>query len=122
MSLRVIIADEHVAFREFLKSFLARMPDFRVTGEAADGIEALELVARLKPDLVLMDIAMPRMHGLEAARRIKAYNKGTCVVLPSALDDEAHRQAADRSGADAFLPKNAWMGEALGKFVTRNGN
>jgi DNA-binding NarL/FixJ family response regulator len=122
MSLRVIIADEHVAFRDFLKSFLARMPDFQVTGEAADGIEAVELVARLKPDLILMDIEMPRMNGLEAARRIKTSNKGTCVVLLSALADEAHHQAARRSGADAFLPKTAWMGEALRKFVTGNRN
>jgi DNA-binding NarL/FixJ family response regulator len=120
MSLRVIIADEHVAFRDFLKSFLTRMPDFQVTGEAADGIEAVELAARLKPDLILMDIEMPRMDGLEATQLIKAYNKGTRVVLLSALADEAHRQAAHRSGADAFLPKTAWMGETLGKFVTRN--
>jgi DNA-binding NarL/FixJ family response regulator len=96
MSMRVLIADEHVTFREFLKSFLFRIPGFQVAGEASDGVEAVELVAQLKPDLVLMDIDMSRMDGLEAARRIKARNDGTSVVLLSAVADEAHRQAAHR--------------------------
>jgi DNA-binding NarL/FixJ family response regulator len=120
MFMRVLIADEHVTFREFLKSFLFRIPGFQVAGEASDGVEAVELVAQLKPDLVLMDIDMPRMDGLEAARRIKARYDGTSVILLSAVADEAHRQAAHRSGADAFLPKNARMGHALGKFVARS--
>jgi two-component system, NarL family, response regulator DegU len=117
--MRVLIADQHVIFREFLKSFFARIPEFQVAGEASDGLEAVELVDRLKPDLVLMDIEMPRMDGLEAARRIKAHNDETSVILLSAVDDDAHRRAAHRSGADAFLPKDARMGSALGKFVMR---
>ena len=62
MSMRVLIADEHVTFREFLKSFLSRIPEFQVAGEASDGLEAVELIARLKPDLVLMDIEMPHLN------------------------------------------------------------
>ena len=120
MSMRVLIADEHVTFREFLKSFLSRIPEFQVAGEASDGLEAVELIARLEPDLVLMDIEMPRMDGLEAARLIKAHNDGTSVILVSAVADEAHRQAAGRSGADAFLTKNARMGHAFGKVVARS--
>jgi DNA-binding NarL/FixJ family response regulator len=120
MSIRILIADERVIFREFLKAFLSRIPDFHVAGEASDGLEAVDLVARLKPDLVLMDIEMPRMDGLEAARRIKARGEGTSVILLSAVADDAHRQAADRSGADAFLPKNARIGQALGKFIAQS--
>ena len=60
-----------------------------------------------------MDIEVPRMDGLEAARRIKAHNDGTSAILPSALADEVHRQAADASRPDAFLPKNGRMGHAL---------
>jgi len=120
MSMRVLIADEHVTFREFLKSFLSRIPEFQVAGEASDGLEAVELVARLKPDLVLMDIEMPRMDGLEAARQIKAHHNATTVFLLSAVADDAHRQAADRSGADAFLPKSARMGSVLGEFIARS--
>ncbi len=119
--MRVLVADEHVTFREFLKSFLSRIPEFQVAGEASDGLEAVELVARLNPDLVLMDIEMPRMDGLEAARRIKAHNNGTSIILLSAVGDEAHRQAANRTGADAFLPKDARMGQALGRFIARSG-
>jgi len=72
-----------------------------------------QTVARLKPELVFMDIEMPRMDGLEAARRIKAHNDGTSAILLSTLADEVHRQAADASRPDAFLPKNGRMGHAL---------
>jgi len=114
MSTRVLITDEHVTFREFLKSFLSRIPEFQLAGGALDGPEAVKLVARLKPDLVLMDIEMPRMDRLEAARRIKAHNDGTSAILLPALADEVHRQAADASRPDAFLPKNGRMGHAQG--------
>lgn len=106
--------DEHVTFREFLKSSLSTIPEFQVRGKASDGPQAVKLVARLKPELVSMDIKTPRVGGLEAAaRRIKARNDGTSAILLSALADEVHRQAADASRPDAFPPRNGRMGHAL---------
>jgi DNA-binding NarL/FixJ family response regulator len=113
MSMRVLITDERVTFREFLKSFLSTIPEFQVAGKASDGPEAVKLVARLKPELVLMDIEMPRMDELEAARCIKAHNDGTSAIPLSALADEVHRQAADASRPDAFLSTDGRMGHAL---------
>jgi len=69
----------------------------------------------MKPDLVLRDIEMPRMDGLEASRGMKAHNDGTRVILLSAVADEVHQQAADASRPDAFLPKHGRMSRALGK-------
>jgi DNA-binding NarL/FixJ family response regulator len=105
MPVKILIADDYAAFREFLKSFVAKMPEMCITGEAADGEEAVQLVGHLKPDLVLMDIEMPRMDGLEATRQIKALSTPTKVVLLSALADEAHSKGAADSGADGFLAK-----------------
>ena len=105
MPVKILIADDYGAFREFLKSFVAKIPETCIAGEAADGEEAVQLVGQLKPDLVLMDIDMPRMDGLEATRRIKALSTPTLVVLLSALADEENRQGAADCGADRFLAK-----------------
>jgi DNA-binding NarL/FixJ family response regulator len=113
MPCRVLIADDYAAFRDFLKSFLANMPETYIAGEAVDGEEAVRLVGRLKPDLVLMDTEMPRMDGLEATRRIKARGASTKVVLLSALADEAQSKSAKECGADGFLPKGATVREMI---------
>jgi len=108
MSMRVLIADEHVTFREFLKSFCPGFPSFK-SRRASDGLEAVELVARLKPDLVLMDIEMPRMDGLEARDELRLHHDGTTVFLLSAVADEAHRQAATEAERTLFSRRTpAW--------------
>jgi DNA-binding NarL/FixJ family response regulator len=86
----------------------------------ADGEQAVQLVGRLKPDLVLMDIEMPQMNGLEATRRIKTQNRDTRVVLLSALDDEAHRKGAADCGADGFLPKTGEVRAVIGELVVQS--
>jgi DNA-binding NarL/FixJ family response regulator len=113
MPLNILIADDYSGFREFLKSFLAKMPETCLAGEAADGEEAVQLVGRLKPDLVLMDIEMPRMDGLEATRQIKARSAPTKVVLLSAVADEARSKSAADCGADGFLAKGTSVREMI---------
>jgi DNA-binding NarL/FixJ family response regulator len=113
MPVKILIADDYAAFREFLKSFVARMPETCIAGEAADGEEAVQLVGRLKPDLVLMDIEMPRMDGLEATRQIKTQSTPTKVVLLSALADEAQSKSAADCGADGFLAKGTSVREMM---------
>jgi DNA-binding NarL/FixJ family response regulator len=113
MPLKILIADDYAAFRDFLKCFLAKMPETSIAGEARDGEEAVQLVGRLKPDLVLMDTEMPRMDGLEATRRIKTRSAPTKVVLLSALADEAQSKSAADCGADGFLPKGTTLREMI---------
>jgi DNA-binding NarL/FixJ family response regulator len=114
MPVRILIADDYATFREFLKSLVAKMPETCIAGEAADGKEAAQLVGRLKPDLVLMDIEMPRMDGLEATRQIKAGSTPTKVVLLSALADEEQSEDAAECGADRFLEKGTSVREMIG--------
>jgi DNA-binding NarL/FixJ family response regulator len=113
MPVKILIADDNPAFREFLKSFVAKMPEMCIAGEAADGEEAVQLVGHLKPDLVLMDIEMPRMDGPEATRQIKSQSAPTKVVLLSAHADEALRKSAADCGADGFLAKGTSVREMI---------
>jgi DNA-binding NarL/FixJ family response regulator len=113
MPVKILIADDYPAFREFLKSFVAKMPEMCIAGEATDGEEAVQLAGHLKPDLVLMDIEMPRMDGPEATRQIKARSAPTKVVLLSALADEARSKSAADCGADGFLAKGTSVREMI---------
>jgi DNA-binding NarL/FixJ family response regulator len=114
MPVKILIADDYNIFREFLKSFVAKMPETCVAGEAADGEEAVKLVCRLRPDLVLMDIEMPWMDGLEATRQIKARSTPTKVAVLSALADEVQSKRAADCGADGFLAKGTSVREMIG--------
>ncbi|HEX4930940.1 MAG TPA: response regulator transcription factor [Gaiellaceae bacterium] len=103
--MRVLLADDHALFRAGIASLL-RLWGLDVVGEAANGVEALELARALRPDLVLMDIAMPEADGLEATRLIKAELPEIRIVIVSVSDDDEHLFEAIKSGAEGYLLKD----------------
>jgi DNA-binding NarL/FixJ family response regulator len=105
--MRVVVADDQSAVREGLVTLLTTMPDVEVVGSAGDGEAAVALVARLTPDVVLMDLRMPRTDGIEATRRVRDRHPSTqVVVLTTYADDESILDAL-RAGAIGYLTKDA---------------
>ena len=105
--IRILIADDHPVVREGLAAMLARQPDIDVVGEASDGIEAVERVGTLHPDIVLMDLQMPRLGGVEAIKQIRAqYPKVQLIVLTTYGDDDSIFQGI-AAGARGYLLKDA---------------
>jgi NarL family two-component system response regulator LiaR len=102
----VILADDHDLVREGTRGLLEAEPDIEVIGEASDGEEAVELAAKLHPNVVLMDIAMPKVNGIEATRRIKAYNPATAVLILTAYENDQYILALLDAGAAGYLLKN----------------
>ncbi|MER7133969.1 response regulator transcription factor [Streptosporangium saharense] len=107
MSARVLVVDDQAVVREGLVLLLGLLPDIEVVGSAPDGREALRLVAELRPDVVLMDLRMPRMDGVEATREIRAAFPATQVVVLTTYSDDESVFAALRAGARGFLTKSA---------------
>ncbi len=112
----VVIADDHVLVRKGTRQLLEEHPGLSVVGEAADGREAIEVVNRLRPDVVLMDIAMPGTNGIEATRRIKETSPSTSILVLTAYDDEQYIYALLDAGAAGYLLKNV-SGEELARSV-----
>ncbi len=110
--MRVVVADDHSLFRDGVVSLL-EAADFKVVGQAGDGRQAVELVSELNPDLVLLDITMPHMGGLEALRRIRETAPAVQVVMLTVSDDDADLLEAMRSGARGYLLKNLKADEFL---------
>jgi DNA-binding NarL/FixJ family response regulator len=115
---RILIADDHRLMREGLKAVLATEPDLKVVGEVEDGLEAVEACYRLKPDLVLMDVRMPRADGLEATRRIKERMPTVSVVMLTMNENPDYLMEAIRAGAAGYILKDA-SGERLVGAVRR---
>jgi two-component system nitrate/nitrite response regulator NarL len=102
---RILLVDDHILFRKGLAQLLNSQPDFLVIGEAADGLEALEKARTLMPDLILMDVDMPRCDGREATRLIKAELPYVVIVILTVSDDEQDLFAAIKNGAQGYLLK-----------------
>ena len=106
MSVRLVLADDHAMMREGLKSLIAKESDFEVVGEAANGRIALELAQQLKPDLILLDIEMPEMDGIDTLKRLMLSSKAKTIVISSVTQAaSANAAEARRFGACAVIPK-----------------
>ena len=105
MRATILIVDDNVQLRAFIREIVAEASALHVVGEAADGVEAMRLVQALRPAIVLLDLVMPRVNGLEVLRWIKVERPGIRFIIVTVHAEDAYRQAAEASGADAFLLK-----------------
>jgi len=124
MPFDIVLVDDHKLVRDGIKTLLERGPDFRVVGEADNGAEAVQLCRKTNPELVLMDIGLPGMNGIEATTELLRHCPGVKVVILSMYDDENSVVSAIRSGARAFVLKKASSGELLDalRTVARGGS
>ena len=105
--LRIVVADDQASVREGLVALLGMLPDIEVAGAAADGEQALELVASQRPDAILLDLHMPVLDGIAATRRLTEQHPGVAVVVLTTYDDDASILAALQAGARSYLTKDA---------------
>jgi DNA-binding NarL/FixJ family response regulator len=119
--LRVLLADDHPVFRKGLRALLTSLPEATVVGEAADGEQAVRLAAQHEPDIVVMDINMPGVNGVEATRRIIAAHPGTAVLVLTMFDDDDSVFAAMRAGARGYLVKGSDTDDVV-RAITAVGN
>ncbi len=117
--IRVLIVDDHILFRDGLKALLLSAPEFELVGEASSGEEAVQLASSLSPDVILMDIRLPGMNGLEATKTILRFGPGVPILssvhilIVSMLDDDASVLAAMQAGAKGYVLKGATHAELL---------
>ena len=110
---RTLIVDDNAGFRHSMKDFLEWEPDIEVIGEAADGQEAILKARELKPDLVLMDLRMPGISGIDATRQLKDEMPEVKVIILTIFDLQAYKDAAVASGADGYVTKGSLFEELL---------
>jgi len=103
--MRIMIADDHGIVRAGMKLLIDRQPDMDVVAEAEDGVEAVETAQRVRPDLAVLDVSMPRLTGLQAARQIKAHVPGCQVLMLSMHDDQRYVFEALKAGASGYVLK-----------------
>jgi DNA-binding NarL/FixJ family response regulator len=103
---RVLLVDDHSSFRHMLRTFLELNPNWEVCGEAADGCEAVKKTTELHPDIVLMDLDMPRLNGLEATRRIHKLSPSVRILILTLHENSVLPQIAQDSGAQGYVLKS----------------
>ncbi len=105
--MRILIADDHLVVREGLSAMLSREPDIQVVGEAVNGVEAVNKAKKLQPDMVLMDLRMPELDGVEAMRQIRAENPDIKFIVLTTYDNDEYIFKGIEAGARAYLLKDA---------------
>ena len=111
--IRILIVDDHTIFRDGLYAILANVPDMEVAGEAGTGVEAVAQAATLAPDVILMDISMPELNGIEATQQVLAAKPDTGVIMLTMLEDNDSLFAAMCAGARGYILKGADKAEVL---------
>lgn len=110
---RIVIVEDHTILRDGLRALLGSDPDLEVAGEAGDGLDAIKCVEKLAPDLVLMDLSMPRMHGMEAIREIKSRTPETKILVLTVHKNEEYILATFGAGANGYVLKDATHAELM---------
>jgi len=110
---RIMLADDHPLLRQALRDVLEKQPDFEVIAEAGDGEEAVKLATKLVPDVVIMDISMPNLNGLEATKRIKASRPAIAVLVLTVHSDSEHILSILQAGAGGYLTKSVYGDEVI---------
>jgi DNA-binding NarL/FixJ family response regulator len=118
---RILLADDHVMFRRGVRSIIQGMDNVEVVGEAGDGLELLRLVQEIHPDLVILDISMPNLRGLEATRELKILDPGVKVLILSMHKDREYLYHALTAGAEGYLLKEDADGELFAAIETLRG-
>ncbi len=113
MAIRVLLADDHAVVRDGLRALMEKEPDITVVAEASDGREAVRLAEEQSPDVVVMDLAMPGMNGMEATRRILAARPRSAVVVLSMHQDESYVLGSLKAGAKGYLLKDSMRREVV---------
>jgi NarL family two-component system response regulator LiaR len=111
--IKVLLAEDHVIVREGTREFVQREPDMEVVGEAGDGEEAVTLATKLKPDVIVMDIAMPKLNGIEATKKIKALHPSIAILILTAYDYDQYIFALLEAGAAGYLLKGVQAHEVI---------
>jgi DNA-binding NarL/FixJ family response regulator len=112
-TIRILVADDSATFRKRVKAFLASKPGIEIVGEATDGEDALRRAEELGPDIVLMDVRMPKRNGISATQQIRQYMPEVKVILLSRFDLQEYREAAADSGASDYVVKSALADELV---------
>ena len=122
---RILIVDDNPSLRQELRSLLDGYPEFEIGGEAADGLEAIDVVEKIHPDLILMDLSMPRMGGLQATREIKKKWPETKILVFTVYQNPEYQRAVFEAGANGYVQKDSSRAELINsirKTLTGNGH
>jgi len=111
--IKIIVADDHPLLRQALRNVLEEQPDFEIIAEASDGEEVVKLANQLNPDIIIMDISMPNLNGLEATKQIKACHSQIAILVLTIHSDSEHILSILQAGASGYLTKSVYGDEVI---------